>query len=64
MSEKLELKSISEILDKSFYIPAYQRGYRWSSRQVIDLLEDIMEFSDSKKEDDFYCLQPIVVLSV
>ncbi len=63
MSEKLELKSISEILDKSFYIPAYQRGYRWSSRQVIDLLEDIMEFSNTKKEDDFYCLQPIVVLS-
>lgn len=63
MSEKLELKSISEILDKKFFIPAYQRGYRWNSRQVIDLLEDIMEFSDSKKEDDFYCLQPIVVLS-
>ena len=63
MSEKLELKSISEILDKSFYIPAYQRGYRWSSRQVIDLLEDIWEFATkrTKKEGEFYCLQPIVV---
>ena len=26
MSDKLKLKSIREILDKSFYIPAYQRG--------------------------------------
>ncbi len=63
MSEKLELKSISEILDKSFYIPAYQRGYRWSSRQVIDLLKDIWEFASKrqKQEGEFYCLQPIVV---
>jgi hypothetical protein len=63
MNEKLELKSISEILDKSFFIPAYQRGYRWSSRQVIDLLEDIWEFAAkrTKKEGEFYCLQPIVV---
>ena len=63
MSEKLELKSISEILDKSFYIPAYQRGYRWSSRQVIDLLDDIWEFALKKKkeEGEFYCLQPVVV---
>ena len=63
MSEKLELKSITEILDKSFYIPAYQRGYRWSSRQVIDLLKDIWEFASKrqKQEGEFYCLQPIVV---
>ena len=63
MSEKLKLKSIREILDKSFYIPAYQRGYRWSSRQVIDLLDDIWEFALKKKkeEGEFYCLQPVVV---
>ena len=63
MSDKLKLKSIREILDKSFYIPAYQRGYRWSSRQVIDLLDDIWEFALKKKkeEGEFYCLQPVVV---
>ena len=49
MSDKLKLKSIREILDRSFYIPAYQRGYRWSSRQVIDLLDDIWEFALKKK---------------
>lgn len=63
MNKNLELKSINELLDKNFFIPAYQRGYRWTSRQVEDLLEDLLEFSFSKKDDDFYCLQPIVVLS-
>jgi len=66
MSENLELKSVSEILEKDFYIPSYQRGYRWDTRQVEDLLEDILEFSKRKernllKPKEFYCLQPIVV---
>ncbi|WP_425640653.1 DUF262 domain-containing protein [Marinomonas gallaica] len=60
---ELELKSINDLLTFSFFIPAYQRGYRWSQRQVIELLEDVYEFCDRKqpKEDDFYCLQPVVV---
>lgn len=60
---ELELKSINDLLLLSFFIPAYQRGYRWSERQVIELLEDIYGFCDRKhpKEDDFYCLQPVVV---
>ena len=53
MSDKLKLKSIREILDKSFYIPAYQRGYRWSSRQVIDLLDDIWELALKKKKEEY-----------
>lgn len=44
MNETLELKSISEILDKDFFIPSYQRGYRWDKKQIIDLLDDISEF--------------------
>ncbi len=60
----LVLKPISELLDKSFFIPAYQRGYRWSKRQVIELLDDIKEFQQQAEEGPksaFYCLQPIVV---
>jgi len=58
----IELKSISELLDKKFLIPSYQRGYRWESKQVEDLLEDILEFANKKKvEKEFYCLQPVVV---
>lgn len=66
MSKNLELKSVSELIDKNFFIPAYQRGYRWNSRQVEDLLEDIMEFARKKsrtelKKKEFYCLQPVVI---
>lgn len=60
---ELTLKPINDLLKLSFFIPAYQRGYRWSSRQVIELLEDVYEFCDRRhpNEDDFYCLQPVVV---
>lgn len=45
-----------------FWIPAYQRGYRWTSLQVTELLDDIWEFHQmDPKKDDFYWLQPIVV---
>ena len=60
MKNNIELKSIDELLGMSFFIPAYQRGYRWNTQQVKDLLEDIQEFIDKKKEG-FYCIQPLVV---
>lgn len=63
MNSNLKLKSIYELLDESFFIPSYQRGYRWSKEQVVDLLNDIWEFTKKdKNKDEFYCLQPIVVL--
>lgn len=55
------LKSIDNLLDKQFYIPAYQRGYRWTKRQVTDLLNDLQEFEKKADDSEFYCLQPIVV---
>ncbi|WP_339856672.1 DUF262 domain-containing protein [Pseudohongiella acticola] len=60
----VELKPVSELLDKSFYIPSYQRGYRWTRHEVFDLLEDIGDFQQKSEEGPksaFYCLQPIVV---
>lgn len=59
----ISLKSINEILNYKFFIPSYQRGYRWTERQVEDLLNDIYEFSQrpTKHEADLYCLQPVVV---
>lgn len=61
-----ELKPINELLNYEFLIPSYQRGYRWTERQIKDLLNDIYEFiqqKESKTENvgDFYCLQPIIV---
>ena len=59
---KIELKSVSELLGMKFFIPSYQRGYRWTEQQVKDLLEDIWEFTKKKKQEyEFYCLQPLVV---
>jgi hypothetical protein len=48
---------------RRFFVPAYQRGYRWDSLQVRQLLRDILEFAlrRSPQPSDFYCLQPIVL---
>lgn len=48
-----------------YFIPAYQRGYRWNSTQVTQLLEDIHEFTRRKnpQPEEFYCLQPLVLLA-
>lgn len=63
MSEKLIFKSINALLGEHFYIPYYQRGYRWTKQQVTDLLNDIWTFSNKRREieNEFYCLQPIVI---
>lgn len=64
INNDLILKPINELLKESFYIPAYQRGYRWTQRQVVELLNDIREFqqqSENKEKKAFYCLQPVVV---
>ena len=57
---KIELKSVSELLEMKFFIPSYQRGYRWTYLQIENLLNDIWEFSKGV-DGDFYCLQPLVV---
>ena len=40
----VSLKTINDLLEYNFFIPSYQRGYRWTERQVKDLLDDIWEF--------------------
>lgn len=36
----MERRAIPDLLDKKYYIPEYQRGYRWEEKQVLDLLND------------------------
>ena len=60
-TNELMLKSINDLLNKKFYVPAYQRGYRWTKRQVTDLLNDLEEFERTADDTQFYCLQPVVV---
>lgn len=57
---------IQDINDKKFFIPHYQRGYRWTEMQVQQLLNDIDQFIPiilNPKEgiSSFYCLQPVVI---
>lgn len=63
MNNFIELKPVSELLENSFYISSYQRGYRWTQRQIEDLLNDLYGFAKKKpkSEKEFYCLQPIIV---
>jgi len=65
MQNILELKIINELSPYLFFIPAYQRGYKWTPKEVIDLLDDIDEFIPrligETNDKAWYCLQPIVV---
>jgi len=64
-NNNISIKTISDLLKSNFFIPSYQRGYRWTEQQVADLLNDINEFSPKEipnsNEKTWYCLQPIVV---
>lgn len=62
MENIIKLVSVKQLLQEKFIIPPYQRGFRWEERQVTELLEDILEFSDKHKNPkEFYCLQPLIV---
>lgn len=57
--------SIGELMDgRYFYVPAYQRGYRWKKNQVEDLLRDLLAFTNEKKQNDFYSLQPVIARKI
>ncbi len=56
--------SISELLDgRIFFIPSYQRGYRWTKTQIYDLCNDLLEYALKPNKDpkSFYSLQPLIV---
>lgn len=54
-------KGILEIEGK-FWVPDYQRGYRWGTTEVELLLNDIMENREQHGKN--YYLQPIVVKTI
>jgi len=60
-------KAIGDLIKEeySFFIPYYQRGYRWGKTQVYALLNDLLEFHRKIKarnsDYQYYSLQPLVV---
>lgn len=51
-------------LNGHFWVPSYQRGYRWGKEEVEALLNDLHEFIIADKRTprgEIYCLQPVVV---
>jgi len=68
MSNIIEQKAISDLLTGGyFYIPSYQRGYRWTPTQVAQLLHDIFSYANESHgatntniKGDYYYFQPVV----
>lgn len=59
----MAITSIDKLMGRTFFVPGYQRGYRWGRQEVEALLNDLWEFylqTDGEK-NTFYCLQPIVL---
>lgn len=65
MNHTIQLKRVNELIGAKFFIPAYQRGYRWTQENVENLLNDIKDFVPKQitdtNEKTWYCLQPIIV---
>ncbi len=63
----IDQKAVSELLDdRWFFIPSYQRGYRWTKTQIYDLCNDLLEYALRKNKNPkaFYSLQPLIVRKV
>ena len=56
ISQPIEIIKLTDI---EYFVPEYQRGYRWEEQQITDLLNDINDFDE--ENNAFYCLQPIVL---
>ena len=49
-----EIKQVDELLRMALFIPDYQRPYKWSNRNIADLLSDINNaIDDAEKHSNF-----------
>lgn len=65
MANTVQEKTVQELIQETpnlYVIPNYQRGYRWTEREVGKLLDDVWEAQAQEKEK--YYLQPMVVKKV
>lgn len=55
------MKAFKDLSEFTFVIPSQQRGYKWTYKNVEELLTDLWEFT-TQKTKNIYCLQPIAVV--
>jgi len=55
----IEPKTIGQLKDYHFFVPSYQRGYRWTENEAVALLDDVSEFPTEGGKR--YCIQPLIV---
>lgn len=73
-NNQVDIVTIGSLLKgkNHFYVPSYQRGYRWKRKQVEDLLSDLYSFMKQYNHNsnfpqdigNFYCLQPVIVREI
>lgn len=58
----IDERTFKQVLDYhcNFIIPFQQRGYRWRVRNLLELLDDLIEFIEISNSK-VYCLQPLAV---
>lgn len=68
MENELCRKTIGDLAKNvyKFVVPSYQRGYRWTQKQVSQLLNDLNEYFDMENDGEqdkqgTYCLQPVIL---
>ena len=64
--ENPRIRPVGDLLHENFFVPRYQRGYRWGKQEITELLDDILQYykatqNRENKVSKFYCLQPVVV---
>ena len=59
MNGKISLKYVNDLINEEieFEVPNYQRGYKWTTENINELLTDIITLKDGEE----YCLMPIIV---
>jgi hypothetical protein len=64
--ENPRIRPVGDLLQENFFVPRYQRGYRWGKQEITELLDDILQYyyatqNRENKVSKFYCLQPVVI---
>ena len=54
----LLLLPVKDLNNKTFAIGGYQRGFKWGKKEILELLNDINSYDQSK---GLYCLQPLIL---